>query len=94
MEEFISVPKLPDASMSAKMIMEAVVDLILKDMRPVSVVNGHLILKDIRPVSVVNGHLILKDIRPVSVVNGQKFNACCGTKIHSSYLQKNSNGLN
>ena len=79
MEEFISVPKLSDASMSAKMIMEAVVDLILKDMRP---------------VSVVNGHLILKDIRPVSVVNGQKFNACCGTKIHSSYLQKNSNGLN
>ena len=40
MEEFISVPKLPATSMRAKMLTEATADFILKDMRPVSVVDG------------------------------------------------------
>ena len=39
MKDFVSVPKLPTSSMCTKMLTEAVVDFISKDMRPVSVVN-------------------------------------------------------
>ena len=40
MEDFVSVPKLPTSSMQVKMSTEAVADFVLKDMRPVSVVDG------------------------------------------------------
>ena len=44
MEDFVSVPALPASSMRVKMLTEAVVDFILKDMRPVNVMHGQGVL--------------------------------------------------